>query len=312
MNSRCLIHSQDEEQLSLLKLTLREYGIHFRTIEELEGMGPLTGGCINLAWFIDLDGIQKSVAEIAATARRISPDSKIVFISSNFTLDLAQICLREQAIALLVKPFQAQRLIQCISSFKQEHEFVDREEFIPGLEEPDHDEGVLQKWAEDSLLRQVHFTCPVCANKFEGYRFKNWMFPVSNIELDFCPIYPKNVFPELYLIAVCSNCLYANHAGRFELYSPKGKEKEAFFEESKVSARRKLAGNLDFSGKREFQEGLKSLELAGMVCTELKFGDWETFFGELLLKTTWLCRRMGKKAREIEAQIVAVQHYMGL
>ena len=316
---RCLILSQDTEQFNLLRLTLREYGIRFRLVEKVEMLGPLTSGCPTLAWIIDLDGIQQNVTEISAMARRITPDSKLVFLSSSFTLDLAQECLREQAIALLAKPLQIQRLVQCISAFKQETEFLEREEFITESEEGGPGEGTVaqggvpsQPWTEETLVYKTCFTCPMCTKKFDALRFKHWLLPVVDVGLDFCPTYPDGVVPELFLISVCPECLYANQVGRFERYFPKEKERETFLEASRRRHRRTLVGNLDLSGKRGFEEGMKSLELAGVVGTDLQFGDWETFYGELLLKTSWLCRRMKKSAKEQEAQIAALNHYSEL
>lgn len=310
--SRCLIYSQDNEQFNLLGLTLREYGIHYRAVDTFEMLGPLSESCPTLAWFIDLDNAQHSITEVSAMARRIVPDSKLVFLSSRFTFDLAQECLRERAATLLVKPVQIQRLAQCINSFKLEPELLDREEYCSEAEEPDSAEENQRQWTEEPVVGKSRFTCPFCSTTFESYRFKQWKFHVSEIETDFSPIFPKGAFPELYLMCVCPQCLYANSVGRFERHFPKEKEKATFLEGSKLASRRELIGKLDFSGERRFQEGYKSFDLAGMVAAELQFGDWDTFYGELLLKTSWLCRRMGKKNQEQQSQNLALQHYLGL
>ncbi|MFZ2955603.1 MAG: DUF2225 domain-containing protein [Candidatus Ozemobacteraceae bacterium] len=245
-------------------------------------------------------------------ARNIVPDSKLVFLSSHFTSDLAGECLREGALALLVKPFLVQRLAQCINSLQQEPELLDCEEFIPDSEESLRRGENIIKWTENSVFCQSPLECPFCSTKFESLHFKNWMFPVSDTESDFCPVYPKNVVPELYGICVCPYCFYANYAGRFERYFPKVNEKKAFLEDSKVQHRREFVGNLKFSGQRGFQEGLKSFDLAGLVCAELPCADWDIFYGELLLKASWLCRRMGRTLQEKEAQIMALKRYIEL
>jgi CheY-like chemotaxis protein len=308
--SRCLIFSQDLTQLSLLPLTLREYGIRFRFVEKFEMLGPLSTGVPTLAWFIDLDGVQQSVTQVTAMARRIVPDARIVFLSSRFSAEVAQECVQEHAAALLVKPVQIQRLVQCISSFQQEPELLDQDGLIPDSGEPDAVEDPSQNPAAEALIQRTRFTCPICANRFETGHFKQWKFHVSETESDFCPVYPKKVFPELYLICACPKCLFATMVGRFGRCSPMEKDRELFLEGSQIQRRRDLAGDCDLTGERTFQEGWKSFELAETVAMELRFGEWDTFFGELLLKSSWFCRRMGKKKLEEEAQKKAMQHYI--
>lgn len=310
--SRCLLFFQDTDQSSLLGLTLREYGIHFRTVEKIEMLGPLSEGCPTLAWFIDLDSIEQSVTEITALARRIVPDSKIVFLSSRFTTELAQECLRERAVTLLVKPVQIPRLVQCISSFRQEPELLDQDDFLEVAQEVEPQQIDHPDWDVNSLLQKLRVTCPVCAHRFESFRFCSWKFHITEVDSDFCPAYPKNVFPELHLICVCPKCLYANQVGRFERFALKDKERDRFLDDPCYLPRREIAGDLDFTGERGFAEGFASFRLAQETARELQFGDLDSYFGELLLKTTWLCRRMGKKQQEQDVQREALDHYTAL
>ncbi|NLI77863.1 MAG: DUF2225 domain-containing protein [Candidatus Riflebacteria bacterium] len=289
----------------LLELTIREHGFSPRLAATMDLVEKWSTTALTVAWFIDLDQQQLTVEEVSARARANAPDAKLVFLSSRFDGSLAQSCIRQGALGLLVKPLVIPRLIQILNCLRQELELVEHDEVLPSPEaaapETDTREAA-PRFDEHPYLRVVPLTCPVCGKAFEGLRFKLWTVPISDTDTDFCPICPGSVHPELYTVMVCPGCLFAHYVGMFDKASCQDGPRHQFLAPPAIEDRRKLAFNLSFQGERTILHGVKSFELAAVAAEALRLRGSLKLAGEFFLKCSWLCRRAGHPVQERLAQ----------
>ncbi len=308
--SQVVILSRDPMYSVLLEMTIREYNFTPRLTAVLERVEQLSTTCPTVAWFIDLDGIDESVDAVASRAKGKAPDAKIVFLSSRFTRELAQECLKHQALALLVKPLNIPRLISSLNLLRQETELLEKDHVLP-LTENQLETLEAPKKARKAdvhpLLRTMKMSCPICGRNFEALSFKLWTIPVSDTDTDFCPICPGMMHPELYTVMVCTGCLFAHYVGKFpETKVPDG-PRGHFLGPISTSERRQIAINLEFSGERTLLHGIKSFELAAFSARALKLRNFEKLAGEFFLKSSWLSRRMGHSIQEEQSQRKALE-----
>ena len=296
---KVLILSQDEACQSLLELSIRQFGFHPRVISNVEHLVMLSTTMPIGAWFVDLDGLGKDVAELVALGRKKAPDARIVFLSSNFTHDLARTCLDQKALSLLVKPFQLPRLVQTLNQLCIEPELVEIEE----ARESDREGSSLPRGrGEHPFLLTMDFDCPICDHSFRADRFKAWVFPVTGTDSDFCPLSTEYIHPELYSIIVCPGCLYAAYVGQFDEVRSPEVVKRRFLALPTREERRSASFNLDFRTDRTLLHGTKSFELAALSVTQLRVRNFVKASAEYWLKASWLCRRLGHPKAEREAQ----------
>ncbi|RCK80660.1 MAG: DUF2225 domain-containing protein [Candidatus Ozemobacter sibiricus] len=305
-----IILSRDPIYSVFLEMTIREHGFHPRLAANIELVERWSTAALTVAWFIDLDQQTLTVEEVAAKARLKAPDAKLIFLSSRFDAALAQSCIRQQALALLVKPIVIPRLIQCLNSLRQEVELLEHDEVLPSPTgdrvERDTREAA-PDFSDHPFLRPVRLTCPICGRVFEGLRFKLWTVPVSDTDTDFCPICPERVHPELYTAMVCPGCLFAHYVGKFEQTVCQEALRLQFLSTQARAERRQLAFNLDFQGERTILHGIKSFELAARSALDLKLRGNLKLAGEFYLKCSWLCRRVGHRPQERQAQEQALE-----
>jgi uncharacterized protein (DUF2225 family)/CheY-like chemotaxis protein len=311
-NQLVLVYSHDRLYCDLLDLTLREYGYRVRQVKTYENLGLLGLTVPTVAWFIDLDQCPVSPKFISEQVRTEAPDAYLVFMSSRFSREQVQECMHSQAIAVLIKPFHVSRLVQTISLLAQEPLFIERDENpqveMPPMEEPCH--RPIQPNDYSQFLRRVNLICPVCNNAFETFRFKLWVFPVSDTDADFCPMCPKSVHPELYSVMVCPKCLFAYYVGKFSSLRFIEQRKAGFLNPAAQVGRERVAIHLDFQAERTLLHGVKSFELAAMAAEQLQMPERTRLIAEFHLKSSWLCRRMGHNLREREAQEKALEYFL--
>jgi ActR/RegA family two-component response regulator len=301
---QCLILTKDPFYSDLLDMTLKQQGFRPRITSLWDRMGALSSMLPTVAWFIDLDAVTFGVREVVAKAHQIAPDARLIFFSSRFTEEMAIDCIRHQALSLLVKPFQMERLMQTVVLLRQEPELAENGGLIPSAspvatrEEPS-DPG--------SALKRVQYDCPVCGTGFQGLRFKIWVFPVTDTDSDFCPVTHESVHPELYSVMVCPTCLYGNYVGQFSEARFQEHLRKGFLQPKLLEERQKASFNLNLQGKRTLMHGIRSFELAALSALDLQAANREKLAGEFYLKESWLCRRMGHSKQEQEAQEKALQ-----
>ncbi|MBI3038570.1 DUF2225 domain-containing protein [bacterium] len=309
MEKCCLILSHDYYCQAFLEYTFKKFGFKPRFVRNVEQMEYLSAMLPTTAWFIDLDEVRLSVEEVTYRAKLHAPDAKLVFLSSKFTMELANGCIQQLAVALLVKPLIIPRLIQTFGLLHQELELVEREN--PKIEHNySPEEAVIpeefvptgSETSEHPLLKPIRLHCPICGNHFETFRYKVGVFPAMDIDTDFCPISQEEMHPELYSIAVCPKCLFSYYFGRLEEIRVIDVLRRNFTDPVSQGERQKLAGNFEFCKERTFLHGVKSFELAAISCTQLKIRSGLKLAGEFYLKSSWLCRRIGDKDLEKEAQ----------
>jgi len=303
-----LILSQDFCYRALLDLVINQFGFRARFTDFLEQLGTLSSSLPTIAWIIDLDDVKQTVCELVEYAKQKAPDARLVFLSSRFTREMAQECIRLGANALLIKPFPMERLIQSISSIHLEKELVEKEEMVP-LEEKEHVEKNEGFSSGKSLLIRKKFSCPLCKNHFEAERFKIWVVPVSDTDTDFCPLTSSPIHPELYSVMVCPRCLFAIYVGQFERVKVNEKLRKTFLENVFYEERRRMTFGLNFMGPRTHLHGIKSFECAAITAFQLEMRNSAKIAGEYYLKASWLCRKMGNPKEEREYQEKALNNF---
>ncbi|RCK81450.1 MAG: serine/threonine protein kinase [Candidatus Ozemobacter sibiricus] len=299
---QCLILTRDAAVATLIELTLKEYGFQARRARSYADMTRLSGQVPTVAWFIDLDGYLKSVADITALALKAAPEAKMVFLATAFTRELAEECLDQRAVGLLVKPLVIPRLVQTLNALCEEPELVERDGLSALRPDLAGDEAVSRAAVGQggSPLQILFFECGVCGERFGSPQFKPGAFEVQGTETDFCPICPAGVVPELYAIVVCPSCLYANFAGRFSRVEAAAEALASFLAPPASERRSKVALDLDFGGERGLVEGCRSYELAALTVEELAPLEYDRQASGIFLKGAWLCRRLGKPLMETE------------
>jgi serine/threonine protein kinase/uncharacterized protein (DUF2225 family) len=308
IKDRCLVLTRNKTVCSLLNATLLEFGFRSLETKSLEELFRVSATGPAIAWFIDLDSIRSTVAEIMGRARRVAPDARIILLAGRFPSDLVNTCLQHQVTALLVKPLLVPRLVQVISALSEEPELIEGENLLAPWEltepEPVH--------AGTSRHNVLFFECPLCQERFGCMQNKPGAIEIRGTESDFCPICTAGNVPELYAVVVCPACHYANFSGRFQKPPADAYAVGGFLTPARRECRTKMAFTLDFLGKRGFFEGRRSFELAAAGVQELEPADFHRFAGELFLKASWLCRRYGKALEEAEYQARALECVMTL
>ncbi|MFZ2956708.1 MAG: DUF2225 domain-containing protein [Candidatus Ozemobacteraceae bacterium] len=305
---RCLVMVNDKCIFSLLNATLMEFGFQGREAESLDDILALSATGPSIAWFIDLDGLQKSVVETMALAKKLAPDAKVVLLSRNITSTLVATCFQQQVTALLVKPLLIPRLVQVVSALSEEPELLEGENLVVRFDHP----SAKHFTNEENRHNVLFFECGVCKERFGSMQPKPGSIEIRGTESDFCPICTSGNVPELYSVVVCPSCNYANFAGRFQKTSIAEPCVAEFLEPVHLEMRKKMALTLDFLGKRGFYEGVRSFELAAKGIQQLKPTEYHRFAGEFFLKASWLCRRFGKALEETEYQARALESLMML
>jgi len=317
-----IILSRDPIYSVFLEMTVREFGFKPKLTAVMDRVEQLSSVCATCAWFIDLDNSSLSVEDVSFKARQKAPDAKVVFLSSAFTQDLAVSCLKQRALALLVKPIVVHRLIQTLNLLRQEFELIEREDVIaqhaerdnppskaPPSSKPEPSSKTTPQisYEDHPYLRRVKLTCPVCWKVFETLRFKMWTVPVSDTDTDFCPICPDKVHPELYTVSACPSCYFAHYVGKYGQIKVSEEIRRAFVHSTLLDQRIQITANLNFLGERSLLHGIKSFELAAVGCQSLKLRGYVKLAGEFYLKCSWLCRRLGHSLNEQAAQEKALE-----
>ncbi len=312
MNAQCIILTRDPIYSVFLEMTVREHGFSPRLVAVMEKVEEFSMVSPTVAWIIDLDKLPVTVAEVARKARHLAPDTKLVFMSSAFTRELAAECISQQALGLLVKPIAVARLIEMMSLLRQEITLSETNEVLTESEaDAKREEPVTGAPKEHPYLRYVPMKCPVCLRPFRATRFKLWTVPVSDTDTDFCPICNESVHPELYTVVVCPSCYFAQYVGKFGEVHVIQERARLFLSPVGIEERRKIAFNLEvFGGERTLLHGIKSFELAAHDAEQLKLTGWIKQAGEFYLKCSWLCRRMGHGRFERHAQEMALEFFI--
>jgi len=311
MNAQCIILTRDPIYSVFLEMTVREHGFNSRLVAVMEKVEELSMAAPTAAWIIDLDKLSVTVAEVARRARERAPDTKLVFLSSAFTRELAAECISHHALGLLVKPLVVARLVEMISLLRQEITLAETNDVLPGSEvAAKREEPLNTAPKEHPYLRYIQMKCPVCRRPFQATRFKLWTVPVSDTDTDFCPICNESVHPELYTVVVCPTCFFAQYVGKFDEVRVIQERARQFLSPVGIEERRKLAFRLGgFGGERTLLHGIKSFELAAHDAEQLKLTGWIKQAGEFYLKCSWLCRRMGHGRHERHAQEKALEFF---
>ncbi len=309
MIPQCIILTRDPIYSVFLEMTVKEHGFQARIVAVMEKVEEFSLVSPTIAWIVDLDNLPVSIGDVAKKARHLSPDTKLVFMSSAFTRELAARCIAENALGLLVKPLVVARLVEVMNLLRQEITLAETNEVLPKTEEEaSNDEPVTGVPQEHPYLRYVQLKCPICLRPFRATRFKLWTVPVSDTDTDFCPICNESVHPELYTVIVCPSCLFAQYVGKFNDTRVVQERARHFLSPLGVEERRSLAFKLEgFGSERTLLHGTKSFELAAYAAEQLKLPGWIKQAGEFYLKCSWLCRRMGHGRHERHAQEKALE-----
>ncbi len=313
---QCLILSRDTNYTVFLEMVISQYGFRAKVTDMVGNLGALSSSMPTMAWVIDLDNVSETIEDLVKLARQKAPDARLVFLSSQFTVQMAQSCIRLGAIALLLKPFPVQRLVQTLSSIHQERELLEEEDLISSNDQdrdvpvaktpagttpspmPDHEAEI----RDDPLLRIVTLQCSVCRYQFSAARFKLWVMPVCDTDSDFCPVTTGTVHPELYSVMVCPNCCFGYYAGKFGSVKIPEPIRREFLSPKQTAERRALTSGLDFTKKRTLLHGVKAFDIAAHAVQQLRIRNCVKLAGEFYLKASWLCRKMGHGLNERQAQ----------
>ena len=313
---QCLILSRDTNYTVFLELVIGQYGFRAKVTDMVQKLGTLSSSMPTVAWVIDLDGISETIEDLVKLARLKAPDARLVFLSSRFTVEMAQACIRLGAIALLLKPFPVPRLVQTLSSIHQERELLEEDDLISSNDQ-DRDtpvpspaksdtapKGFSQEpeIGDDPLLRVVNLQCPVCLHHFPTARFKLWVMPVCDTDTDFCPVTTGAVHPELYSVMVCPNCCFAYYAGKFSGLKIAEPIRREFLSATCTGERKALTAGLVYTGKRTLLHGIKAFDLAALAVQQLRIRNCIKLAGEFYLKASWLSRKVGHQLNERQAQ----------
>ncbi|MBF0546188.1 MAG: DUF2225 domain-containing protein [Candidatus Riflebacteria bacterium] len=305
-SSCILILTKNEKARSILELSGKEFGFKVKVISVVEELVQISMDLPVIAWFVDLDGLPKKPKGIVSLGRKKAPDARLVFIAEEFDPDIAQSCIEEGAVNLLVKPISIPRLVKTFNQIMLEPSITVKEEFS------DNNQAIWKEKpskqfpkVDENNLRKVEFKCPPCGNVFLGTRFKLWILPVTDTDSDFCPICKDRVHPELYSVMVCPNCFFGNYVGDFNRMEFAESQKQRFHSLDNFLIRRQISFNLDFKEERALLHGIKSFELAATSALQLEYRNYLRLAGEFYLKASWLCRRIAHDPQEKEMQIKA-------
>lgn len=314
---QCLILSRDANYTVFLELVIGQYGFRAKVTDAVQKLGTLSASMPTIAWVIDLDGVTETIDDLVTLAKQKAPDARLVFLSSRFTIDMAQACIRLGAIALLLKPIPVPRLVQTLSSIHQERELLEDDDLISSSDQdrdapdtasesatPDTTSSPAagERVEDDPLLRRVTLHCPVCWHTFVTARFKLWVMPVCDTDSDFCPITAGAVHPELYSVMICPNCHFGYYAGKFNTLKIAEHVRREFLTPIQMQERKNLTAGLDYSGKRTMLHGVKSFDIAALAVQQLRVRNCVKLAGEFYLKASWLCRKMNHALNERQAQ----------
>lgn len=306
---QCLLLTKDETLATLVGLTMKEFGFRFKRAWSYREIARLSNAEPTVAWFIDLDGFQDSMPEIATLGLKEAPEVKIVFLATSFTRELAEECMGQLANGILVKPLSVPRLVQTLSSLNEEPEIVENEYLYPLRPVPGDAAGSEPKGNPYHVL---FFDCGVCRERFGTLQLKPGAVEYHSADTDFCPVCREDVVPEAYAVVVCPACLYANFAGRFQRAAFSLDIIEKFLEKSSVANRVKAAHDLDFQNERTLTEGVRSFDLAALCAHELEPLEYDRLAAGIYLKASWMCRRLGKPLMETDYQTRALECIMRL
>lgn len=306
---QCLLLTKDETLATLVGLTMKEFGFRFQRAWSYREVARLTNAEPTVAWFIDLDGFQESMPEIATLGMKEAPEVKIVFLATSFTRELAEECMGQLANGILVKPLSVPRLVQTLSSLNEEPEIVENEYLFPLRPVVADACGSEQ---QGNPYHVLFFECGVCRERFGTQQLKPGTVEFHTADTDFCPVCKEGIVPETYAIIVCPSCLYANFAGRFQRAVFLPETITRFLEKSELEERIKAAHDLDFQNERTLTEGVRSFDLAALCAKELEPLEYDRLAAGIYLKASWMCRRLGKSLMETDYQTRALECIMRL
>lgn len=134
--------------------------------------------------------------------------------------------------------------------------------------------------------------CPVCQTKFTVTRVRSSACFVTSRDTDFRVNY-RDIDPLLYSIWVCPECQYANSDKDFiQEFAPHELER------LKKGLALLKSGEQDFSGQRNAQMALRTVELA--LRTAMVRQAPAIVMAGYYLRAAWLCREMGKTDEEMK------------
>lgn len=140
--------------------------------------------------------------------------------------------------------------------------------------------------------------CPICANNFESFNYKNKSQALKEKETDFHEVYDV-VDPIIYDVLVCPSCLFAATVSDFAKIS--AKDMERLFDDKRKS-------NFNFNKNRNIDMALESYELA-IHCKNITEKPNEALLANLYLKKSWLYRNAKENKLEIQNMEEALKLY---
>ena len=140
--------------------------------------------------------------------------------------------------------------------------------------------------------------CPVCAQEFESFNYKNKSQALKEKESDFHEIY--EVFdPIIYDILVCPSCYYAGTTSDYDKL--KAKDMETLFSDKRTST-------FDYKKNRTIDMALESYDLA-IDCKKKTEKPNDALMANLYLKKAWIYRNIKEKNGELKSLTEALHYY---
>ncbi|HHY71772.1 MAG TPA: DUF2225 domain-containing protein [Bacillus bacterium] len=133
-------------------------------------------------------------------------------------------------------------------------------------------------------------TCPLCQTAFTSKKIRSRFVKVDHTDSDFCPYYhDETISPLLYFVKVCPSCGYS-YTDQYQTYFFEGTKEEII-----NSVSMKWVPH-DFGGERTIHQAIQTYKLA-FYCATLK-KEKAIVIASILLRLTWLYRRMGNEKEE--------------
>lgn len=309
-NIICIV-TNDKVYSALLDFTISEFNFNTVIIEDLFELSIILQKFNKknlVALFIDIDIYNENSEKVLKEIERLCKfykiyEVKLIFLGSKIDKVFVKECYRFKPFAILVKPISIPKFVEILKTLKNDYTFFEHNKELIDLSfdqrpKKKHEYDITND-IHNNYLSEISLKCPVCGSIIKTKRFKLGKFPNFTLDTDFYPICDGVIHPEVYSIAVCDTCLYANYHFNFEncIYN------KNFIDEfyKKLNNRLEITENIDFSNIRTELHGIKAFELAAISATELKIRNFLKYAGEFYLKASWLCRRI--KDRILE------QHY---
>lgn len=143
-------------------------------------------------------------------------------------------------------------------------------------------------------------TCPNCKTTFTTKKIRSRFIKLDHSDTDFCPYYnDENINPLLYFVKVCPSCGYS-YTDQFTAYFIEGTQ-----DAIREGVTEKWVAH-NFGGERSVSQAIQTYKLA-FYCATLK-NEKSIIIANLLLRLTWLCRKINDHNGEKRFTELALEH----